>query len=243
MFAPSLRNNCVFIGRILLAVTVLAFIIATSRAGILTDDSSALGSGVVTGLGCLDDYLFVNADLEYAYYYQTATALNLNLPNEYIYAYQVINHEPFFSEFPLHEFGVSVIQGTVIDSVSYVGVIGGIAPSSIPGHNLGAQSVQWKFYEPNQVDSNHYTDLLYFTSPYGPTRDNAQVMGGGAYNANDDPNNILPFSPIPEPAAGVLMVFCAVALLLRVPSEKVIIGNYITGNRVMIINKLLNHYR
>lgn len=145
MFAPSLRNNCVFIGRILLAVTVLAFIIATSRAGILTDDSSTLGSGVVTGLGCLDDYLFVNADLEYAYYYQTATALNLNLPNEYIYAYQVINHEPFFSEFPLHEFGVSVIQGTVIDSVSYVGVIGGIAPSSIPGHNLGTSRCNGSF--------------------------------------------------------------------------------------------------
>ncbi|MGA2799196.1 MAG: PEP-CTERM sorting domain-containing protein, partial [Thermoguttaceae bacterium] len=56
------------------------------------------------------------------------------------------------------------------------------------------------------------SNILYFTSPFGPGTATATLVGGPGANIND-PNNEPP-SPVPEPGTGVLMIIGAVILLL-----------------------------
>jgi hypothetical protein len=221
MCAVSVRRSLHLQGCALgVGVLLIALTATSASGGLLLTDPNTLQSGAVNDIvgsmdldedGVLDLYMFT-ADLEYAVYQESAPALSLSFPNLYIYAYQFFNHDE--SQDVLNAFSMGIAENQLVGNVGYVADpdpdYTSIAPSS-GVWNQGASSVKWQF-STLEVAPNEQSEILYFTSPFGPGRAYATLAGGMGVTV-DDPGS-QPFSPIPEPSTAWLMSIGAVALLL-----------------------------
>ena len=221
MCAVSVRRSLRWQGCALgVGALLIALMATTASGGFLLTDSNTLQSGAVNDIvGSMDldedgvpDWYMYTVDLEYAVYYESAPTLSLSFPDKYIYAYQFFNHEE--SEDNLNAFSMGVDGDQLVGNVGYVADpdpdYASIAASS-GIWNLGANSVVWQFSSP-EVAPNEQSEILYFTSPFGPGRAYATLTGGMGVTI-DDPGS-QPFSPISEPSTMGLMSIGAIAFLL-----------------------------
>src|SRR4029079_7940343 len=128
----------------------------------------------------------------------------------YVYAYEGSN-----STAPFLFLSVSTVAGAI--PLAYVGsnqvddwtsTNGGQAPST-EIFNAGATVVnaRWSF-NPLLATGTGFSNILYFTSPFGPQNNNASISGGGTQiNSTTLP------SPVPEPASMTLAAIAMVFLL------------------------------
>jgi hypothetical protein len=200
--------------RVLGVAALLAAVTATpADAGLLTQYDPNSQSGTVVGLSPQEvglEWCFT-ADIEYAVYHESAAVLGLNFPGRYIYAYQLFNYAD--STFPLDTFSMGLHGNEQIDHVGYLDPN---SDSCLPDGigDVGANSVIWQFNDSrppsSTVSPGGHSAILYFTSPFGPGRASATVVGWVGANV---PESSGPYSPVPEPATGSLMIIGAVAVL------------------------------
>ncbi len=193
-----------------LATAVMAGPLPTDPAGM----AAWQGSKVISSAK-------ITATVEYSVYapgqFDMSTALGFptdpSLDSDYVYAYEV-----FSSSVPFKDLTIATISGSV--PLAYAGTNhvdnvfapnGGTAPNSeifnvatLPDRIINAK---WTFSTALDA-STGFSNILYFTSPYGPTFNTASISGGGTNLAS----STLP-SPVPEPATVTLAAIAAACLL------------------------------
>jgi hypothetical protein len=217
------------------AANIAALLIAATgvpaEAGLLLLNDPNSQHGAVVGLAPAEDPSFFAADIEYAVYRDSAAALNLRFPGLYIYAYQLFNYAD--STFPLDTFSMGVNGNQQVANVGYCDPTGGSRlPDGLGEWSLGANSVLWEFNDNHPPSSMVYpgghSAILYFTSPFGPGRASATVVGGLGADVGESNG---PFSPIPEPATGGLLLVGAAALLAAAGARRMMRGPIPWGSR------------
>jgi len=235
MFATSLRNHLIWLVFISgMGFLLIAVMGPRVNADLLSKYTSNFYQDYYGGIDNLygntygDDGFFFHAftaDLEYAVCYQSA--FGKTFPNRYIYAYQIVNHaegdgDPFDSNnwnsddsyaeinyFSIATTGNPLISYEDESGMYYVHDSG----NALAGWSWNGNSMDADFFSNSQwIMPGEHSAIIYFTSPYGPTRDHATMTGGAGSNM-DDPS-VQPFTPIPEPATVVLTLIGAMALFL-----------------------------
>jgi hypothetical protein len=213
------------IGAAALLVVVTA---PLADAGLLTQYDPNSQYGTIQGITPEGAEWAFTADLEYAVYHNSATALGLNFPGQYIYAYQLFNDDGCY---PLELFSLGLHTNHSVANVGFIDPTGDSYLPDGPG-SPDAFSVIWQFNDddpPSQrVAAGGHSAIMYFTSPSAPGRASCSVVGGlGA----DVPEASGPFSPAPEPTTGGLLAAGAIALFFaRVAKRRQMRG----GNRTVL---------
>jgi hypothetical protein len=163
----------------------------------------------------------VHAIVEYAVYAPGAfdDSLDLNTPldpsggEHYVYAYQVFNIGGESTDTRVSTLSVDLVPDVVPPGDSFVGHdsgVGGFAPISSVFVGVNRTNVKWTFSPTGTLHLliGENSNILYFTSPYGPQWLHGTV-GGTQASADTQP---LP-SPVPEPATIALAATAALGLL------------------------------
>ncbi len=191
-----------------------------ASAGVLATDPAALPAWQGTQLFQQTVFtLNLKANVDFAVYSPGAFSGSAALGNpadpsggnDYVYAYQVLNDQG--GNVSVTQLSVGFLDlppnGDGVDDAEVpqnIGFVDGFAspdvdPSSSfnPNNNPNVlkQAADWALagLDPSTSDTS---DVLFFTSPYGPEWDNGSILGGGL-----GATNALP-SPVPEPATFVL---------------------------------------
>jgi hypothetical protein len=206
------------------ALAVLALVAAPVEGGALLTDANAslTGSSLFSGVNPLGSTL--KANVEYAVYapgmFGTSLALGSPAGNdpsggtEYVYAYEIFND--IGGQLRVAALSVNV-EGLVISALTNITHAPGtpelgLAPSSwnfVLDGGGNADNAKWSFNSPNLLNTGLHSDILVFTSPFGPTMLNAAMTGGSSSTASSS----LPSPVVPEPSTLVLSGL-AVAMLL-----------------------------
>ncbi len=205
-----------------LVVTVMAMLLGCAglaTAGPIADDVNAIpawrgtqnfyveGTGLFTGAT-------IDVDVEYAVYQPGDYGGSGTDPSdgtEYVYAYQIFND--LAGNEPVSSFSVGLDAGADPDDIGSdagSGTTGGTVPSASAFSGSPPTSAVWYFYL-NTIDptpTNEYSEVLLFTSPYGPQWAPGSLLDSGLSDKHDLP------SPIPEPATLALMALGGLGLLL-----------------------------
>jgi hypothetical protein len=205
--------------------TLAASIVLTSAsavvAGPLPTDVNALDGGVPTtwqgtqaffalppvGVGQL------SANVEYAVYAPGKFGLSfgpLNDPSggtHYVYAYQIYNTAVGAGARSISTLTVGLDGNELPANPGFLGAALGLAPSgsSLVPAGPPSTSARWS-YTGTLLAPGGNSEVLIFTSPYGPEKESASLIGG-ITNAQQLP------SPVPEPATLVLVGIGAMALI------------------------------
>lgn len=201
------------------------------------DDGSTTWQGRVEFRTSMFGFFFWGADVEYAVYAPASYAgdsfaeswpgvTDPSNGQDFIYAYQIFNDLDPYPSIPPdmtaanHDvMTLSVIlrgqtqaaNNSFIASTGYDNITNANSkpPTSL---TLGADAVMWDYSDGQtgeQVNYQDISDVLFFTSPFGPKMDNATL-------ATDVPNSAMQLpSPLPEPATLVLLAVGAAAILSK----------------------------
>ena len=182
---------------------------ASARAGLIADDLHGLLGWHGTQHFQATPSLYLNVD--YCVYAPGAFDLTFGSGadpshgTQYVYAYQILNDIPGHpAPDPLKDYVTSFSVGLSDRNeqpanVAVVTVTGGKTPALkyfSPAPPQVPSTVTWKFT--TSVKSGSFSNILLYTSPFGPELDNATILG---YSAD---THLLP-SPLPEPATLMLM--------------------------------------
>lgn len=212
-----------------LLFALVATLSSTAMAGPLPTDPAGMG-GVWQGSKVISSTK-ITATVEYAVYapgqFDQSGLAFLNFPADpsldadYVYAYEV-----FSSSIPFKDLTVATLAGSVPNAywnTNHVDNVfapnGGTAPTAeifnLSDHIFNAK---WTFGTPFATGTG-FSNILYFTSPFGPTFNTASISGGSTNLAS----STLP-SPVPEPATVMLAAIAAACLLgvRRFRSRKVL---------------------
>jgi hypothetical protein len=198
--------------RAIAAAALLVAVIAPSvEAGLLTQYDPNSQYGTVVGLSPEGAEWAFTADIEYAVFDGSAAALDLEFPGLFIYAYQLFNSDS--SYYPLESFSVGLRPDQQAANFGYLDPNSDSCLPNGPGEATPSSAI-WNFNDAEPpsttVSPGGHSAILYFTSPYGPGRAGATVVGGLGADVGED---VGPFSPAPEPATGGLLMVGAIALL------------------------------
>jgi hypothetical protein len=137
---------------------------------------------------------------------------------QYVYAYEPTNTGSTVNvSQKINGFTVGLIAGATFSNIGYLPVANGnygVLPST--SSFGGTSSARWNYTAPTLalVGGSNVSQVVLFTSPEGPTKISASILGGGL-NATTTSANFVP-TPIPEPSTFVLMAIAgSVAVLLR----------------------------
>jgi hypothetical protein len=194
---------------------LLALMASAVKAGPLPTDPAGIaawqGSKVISSAK-------ITATVEYSVYapgqFDMSAALGFptdpSLDADYVYAYEV-----FSSSVPFKDLTIATLAGSIpnvyagtnhVDNVFAPN--GGTAPGAsvfnISDHIFNAK---WTYSTPFDTGTG-FSNILYFTSPFGPTFNTASISGGSINLAT----STLP-SPVPEPATVMLAAIAAACLL------------------------------
>ena len=222
--------------RVLCVGTVLLLLVSISSAGPLPTDPNAIPGwqGTATFTGTTGGFT-LKAEVDYAVYAPATLSPLFNFDNsaalggpaafdpsagtQYVYAYE-INNDPTGTAIALN-LSVGLLSGSVITSSANidddpVSPDGGLAPTLdqfIPTSNNPKTNAKWSWTS-NFPTPGQHSDILIFTSPYGPTMFNAAMQGGQTTIAP----GTLP-SPLPEPTSmalfGIGLTSIAAARFIR----------------------------
>ncbi|MEX0677064.1 MAG: PEP-CTERM sorting domain-containing protein [Pirellulales bacterium] len=209
------------------SLAVLALFAGAANGGaLLTDGNASIqGSKLFSGGNVLNQTLI--ASVEYAVYApgDFGTSVALGLPAladpsggaEYVYAYEIFNDVG--GQLRVAALSIALNPGVITNIATNVSHApgtpeAGLAPNAwtfIPIAVDPPSNVKWSYtVSPNLLTVGLHSDILLFTSPFGPTFLNASMTGGSASSAPKagDPAVLLP-SPIPEPSTLVLSALAA----------------------------------
>jgi len=206
--------------RFLLALAGLALLARTAPAGPLATDPAAIAgwTGTASFLGT-NGVTTLMADVDYAVYapgqFSLSNALGDPLDpssgTQYVYAYEIFNDvggNTFSRNLSIAILGdiPGIVQNLSDDATTPEG---GVVPNLIQfvPENPPFTNVKWTFNDPVIAVGQH-SDILLFTSPFGPHFLTAGMQGGSATVATAP----LP-SPTPEPTTILLGCLGAGALL------------------------------
>lgn len=163
--------------------------------------------------------LKIQATVEYAVYApgmfdQSAllgNPVDPSFDSNYVYAYEVSAPTA-----PLQYLSVSTVPGAI--PLSYVGSgqvdnwtspnLGQAPNAEIFNAGVSVVNARWTFNSPLLPATTGFSNILFFTSPFGPQWNNAAISGGGSQiNTTSLP------SPVPEPATLTLAAIALVFLL------------------------------
>ena len=216
------------VNRLCYILAVLALFAGSAKGGLLVADANATISGTELFSGG-NGFQTLIADVDYAVYapgdFGTSAVLGLPAGDdpsggiEWVYAYQIDNDVG--GEKGVLALSIDLPPGVITNiftNVSHTSTTpaGGLDPNAfefIPIAVDPPTNVKWSFtVVGNLLNLGLQSDILLFTSPFGPTFRNAAMAGttaSGAPLAGDE--NLLP-SPIPEPSTLVLLALAAVLL-------------------------------
>jgi len=163
--------------------------------------------------------LKVQATIEYAVYAPgmfdqsvlLGNPVDISLDSDYVYAYEVSA-----ATAPLVFLSISTVPGAI--PMSYVGTghvdnwtspnLGQAPNAEIFNAGVSVVNARWTFNSPLLPDTTGFSNILFFTSPFGPQWNNASISAGGIQiNTTTLP------SPVPEPATLTLAAIALVFLL------------------------------
>jgi len=229
MIASVKRSNYsfwIFFGLVLISVLILP---ASARGGLLYGDPNAMlhsnmpWSGNSDPLYPPEKYLYANID--YAVYMPgdfVKTFTNWVDPTagtQYVYAYQVFNalHTPASTDLGVIKFSVGVHSGELTSGV-YISQIDDTSTTSDKSSTPAwagspiATSATWAFSGSNRIAVNYRSEILIYTSKYGPKMDSANLIGANGSTAPE--NQYLLPSPVPEPATPLILLIAGGLFLL-----------------------------
>ena len=191
-----------------LVMALVGLLAGAASAGLLLDDPRGLTGWKGTVRFEALPNLFV--DVEYNVYapgpdFETSFGAGKDPSNgaQYVYAYQILNNvnpNPDPVKDYVTSFSVGLSDGDEQPaSIGSVAVTGGTNPALMyfsPAPPLVPSTATWKFISSMKYPG--FSNILIYTSPYGPELDNATVLG---YSAD---THSVP-SPTPEPATLALM--------------------------------------
>lgn len=195
----------------------------SSTAGTLPTDSNALPGWQGTELftGTAGSFSLV-ANVEYAVYGPGVFVSSFPAfvdPSggaDYVYAYEILNSNA--GNVRVLELSVGLIPGAIPSGSTNIGdlaLAGGLVPDQSHFVPLSdpKQSANWDYNSSLLPGLN--SDILFFTSPFGPHFQDSTVQGGKGTISQSNPSAVLP-SPTPEPASFTLAaIFGACVLALR----------------------------
>ncbi len=215
---------------------IVSFCFGTASAGtVLPGDPAAMAGWTGTQTFGVTMFTFVlDAEVDYAVYAPGAfsTSAALGFPADpsggehFVYAYQVANTG---GNVALSALSVGFLdlapEGDGIDDLELptnIGFVNGFAsPDVDPVLNFSPDNnpltiKESAFYQFSLASLNDTTDILIYTSPFGPEWDRGSMTGGPLVNFQQLP------SPVPEPGTfvlGVLGMVLLITLRLRRPSR------------------------
>jgi len=204
---------------------VFLLLVGTSMAGPLPTDPAAIsgwqGTSVFSGKNGLGT-INLKASVEFAVYapgdFKNSAALDtppINLPGysdtEFVYAYEIFGDPT--SDSVVTSYSVNLIPGTVTLASTNVGNYSfdpefGLAPvlnQFIHGGGV-TTNARWTFGSPWVAQGAH-SDILFFTSPFGPTFRPSSMTGSNSTGASA----AVP-SPVPEPGTAILAAVAVVCI-------------------------------
>ena len=184
-------------------------LVSTALGGPLGEDSTSISGYTGTVSFNASDVLFV--DLDYAVFMPGIypdDGVNGDDPSdgtEYVYAYQAFNVSPGA---PLSTVSIGLLEdngaGNAMADLLHE-QLGGVEPSLIDCYSA---SIVYRFSSP-VIMPDQYSTVVLFTSPNSPTWGPASVQYGGYTDQQTVP------TPIPEPAAGLLLGLVGLAAIAR----------------------------
>lgn len=176
--------------------------------------TSTINSGLITGrsLDATIDWAVFAPGQFNAYFGAGADPSN---GTQYVYAYEVTNIGATVGvSQKLNNMTVGLLPGASAANIGYLPVANGnygVLPS---GSSFGGTgSARWNFTSPTiaLVGGANVSQVVLFTSPHGPTKVSASIVGGGLNATTTTPNYVA--TPIPEPASIALMTIAGILLL------------------------------
>ena len=216
------------------AVAAYCLFSGVAMAGPLLTDSNSYFDGVTTWHGST---LFTDtqagatlrAEVEYSVYapgkFGTSAALGSpsaadpSTGTDFVYAYEIFNDRTGLnpSTTTVSNLSLGLLTGAIPFNSTRIGNDAttpelGIAPNLsqfIPSGNP-KQAAKWS-YTQTTLNIGQHSDILLFTSPFGPTTRQASMQGGDGATI---PSAFLP-TPVPEPTSLVVALIGAVCLLAK----------------------------
>ncbi len=177
---------------------------------LFTKTQTIPGIGTFTAKAEIDFAVYAPGQFDLSAALGLPAALDPSNGTEYVYAYEV--HNDPTANVPLAQFSVGITKYNVPTNSDHIGqdpstTDGGQPPDTqrfnpVPGDPTSAL---WFFTSTNLIPGSS-SDILFFTSPYGPTMHTSSVLGSVTATAN------LP-SPAPEPGTIALAGIGFVCLL------------------------------
>jgi hypothetical protein len=216
---------------VIVAIVALTFCAHAAVAGPLPGDDAAMagwqGSQLFEQIVAVPGAPRLTANVEYAVYAPGAFAGSTDLGNpadpsdgtQYVFAYQVFSEQ--VGNRPVEQLSVGFLdlppEGDGIDDDEQpqnIGFVDGFAsPDADPvaafnQPGLVIEAANWQFPSGLQPGTVDRSDILIYTSPFGPEWDRGSVVGGGLGNSQRLP------SPVPEPTVIGLALLAGACLLL-----------------------------
>jgi hypothetical protein len=212
--------------------SIAVMLIGPASAGTLaTDPASILGWQGTRSFSASAATVVLSADVDYAVYAPGDFSGSAALGNpadpsgglHYVYAYQAFNNVEGGNR-PVSQFSVGFLdlapEGDGNDDAEFpenIGFVDGFSspdldPVSSFSPDSNPQTIKeaagWGFQNGGLQPAGDNSDILIYTSPFGPEWDRASILGGGLSNFQPLP------SPVPEPTTFVLSLFAMTSLLV-----------------------------
>jgi hypothetical protein len=176
--------------------------------------TSTVSSGLITGKSLdasLDWAVFAPGQFN-AYFGAGADPSN---GTQYVYAYEVTNTGATLNvSQKINGFTVGLLPGASAANIEYLPIANGNYGVLPTGSSFGGtSSARWNFVSPTLalVGGSNVSQVVLFTSPHGPTKVSASILGGGLNGTTTQPNYVP--TPIPEPSTIALMTIAGALLL------------------------------
>jgi hypothetical protein len=192
------------------AAVVLTVLLGGGTAGAVALQSDPNGMPAWQGVQQFRSLMNVlSVDIEYCVYepgkFDDTWGLDPSGGTDYVYAYQVFNDlDPHPTQNPPMKGSLSHFS-VHLDDNEQAANIGFVAGTNVDPSNSAftLHTAGWDFVNP-ALDYMDISDVLYFTSPFGPEWDDGAITGAGLGDQQDMP------SPTPEPTTLTLLGIAAV---------------------------------